>query len=61
MYPVDVDRAQTSYKAPIVEGTRYGMRTTCSVVIVMTLHIQESKDYMNHQNQHAKTGYARKQ
>ena len=31
------------------------MRTTCGVVIVMTLHIQESKDYMNHQNQHAIT------
>ena len=31
-------------------------RTTCGVVIVMTLRIQESKDYMNHQNQHAITG-----
>ena len=36
--------------------TWYERRTTCGVVIVMTLHIQESKDYMNHQNQHAITG-----
>ena len=35
--------------------TWYERRTTCGVVIVMTLHIQESKDYMNHQNQHAIT------
>ena len=56
IYPVVFDRVQYRSKTHIFEGTRYGIRTTCGVVIVMTLHIQESKDYMNHQNQHATTG-----